>query len=127
MMAKFGSGEKKPFSSCVEEVPDEVLKRNLCLKWHGEPSIHPEVEWIISLCAERDTLRLHDFGYSIGLSKDEVSTAIRAVPRSKEQQMRQVVLAWSKGRGGEATVERLLESLYIRDEVKLVEDICQSE
>ena len=123
-MAGFGLGEKKPFSSCVQGVADEVLKKPLCVEAFGEPNIQPEVEWILSQCAERDTLRSDDFGYSIGLSKDEVSAAIRAAPRNKEQQVRQVVLAWSKG--GKATYERLLEALYINDEVELVEDICQS-
>ena len=124
-MAEFGSGEKKPFSSCLQGVADDILKEPLCLESYGEPSIQPEAEWILSQCAERDTLRSDDFGYSIGLSKDEVSAAIRAAPRNKEQQVRQVVLAWSKG--GKATYERLLEALYIKDEVELVEDICQSE
>ena len=50
---------------------------------------------------------------------------IHAAPRSKEQQLRQAVFAWSKN-DEEATLEKLLEALYIRDEVELVESICQS-
>ena len=122
-MAKFGFREKKV---CFQGVTDEVLKEPLCVEAHGELSIRPEAEWILSQCADRESLRTHDFGDSICLNSDEVTAAIRTAPRNKEQQMRQMVIAWSN-KGGEATFERLLEALYIKNEVELVEDICQSE
>ena len=63
----------------------------------------------------------------LGLSQEDASAAIRAAPRSKEGQLRQAVVLWSKQKGSEATLETLLEALYIGDEVELVEDICESE
>ena len=126
-MAEFDSREKKPFSSCVQRVGEETLRQLVCLEDRGEPSIQPEAERIISECADRDSLRTDDFGHSLSLNRDEVSAAIRAAPRNKEQQMRQAVIAWSRNQRDEATLEKLLEALYIRDEVELVEDICQSE
>ena len=121
------SREKKPFNSCVQRVGEDALHQLVCLEDRGEPIIQPEAKWIISQCADRDSLRTDDFGHSLGLNKVEMSAAKRAAPRDKEQQMRQAVIRWSRNERDEATLEKLLEALYIRDEVELVEGICQSE
>ena len=121
----FQSREKKPFNSCIQAIREDYLKRPVCHDVYGDPTLQPEMEWIIPKCAERDTIQTRPFCESLGLTEDEASAVIHAAPRSKEQQLRQAVFAWSKN--DDATLEKLLEALYIGDEVELVESICQSE
>ena len=121
----FQSREKKPFSSCVQGIGESYLRRPVCHDVYGDPTLQPEMEWIITKCAERDTIQTRPFCESLGLAEDQARAVIHAAPRSKEQQLRQAVFAWSKS--DEATLEKLLEALYISDEVELVESICESE
>ena len=122
----FDLREKIPFSSCIQDIREDYLKRPVCHDVYGDLNLQPEMEWIISKCAERDTIQTRPFCESLGLGEDEASAVIHAAPRSKEQQLRQAVFAWSKRKSDEATLEKLLEALYIGDEVELVENICQS-
>lgn len=117
--------DKKPFISCVQGIPEDLLKTQLCDVVYGDLIVLPEVEWIILECSERRTLQTPLFGETLGLSEDEVRSVIHTAPRSKEQQLKLAVIAWSK-HSNEATLEKLLEALYTCDEVELVEDICRS-
>lgn len=122
----FESREKKPFSSCIQGIREDYLRRPVCHDVYGDLNLQPEMEWIIPKCAERDTIQTRPFCESLGLTEDEASAVIHKAPRSKEQQLRQAVFAWSKSKSDEATLDNLLEALYISDEVELVESICQS-
>ena len=119
--------EKKPFNSCIQGIREDQLKRPLCHDVYGDLNFQPELEWVISRLTEHHSLQTRPFGETLGLGEDEVSSVIHVAPRSKEQQLRQALFAWSKRENNEATLERLLEALYIGDEVELVENICQSE
>ena len=117
--------QSRVFSNCIQGIRQDYLRRPVCHDVYGDPALQPEMDWIIPKCAARDTIQTRPFCDSLGLTEDEASAVIHAAPRSKEQQLRQAVFAWSKN-NEEAALEKLLEALYIRDEVELVESICQS-
>ena len=121
------SSSKKPFASCVQGVSDEFLAR-LCYYdyYGGDLELQPEMEWIISMCAKRDSIKTRPFIENfLRLGPSDVSDAIRAASRSKEGQLRHGLFTWCKRNSSDATFERLLEALYIGDEVELVEGICK--
>ena len=126
-MSTSSSREKQPFSACIQAVNQDHLSAPLCRELYGDLVVQDQFKWIISAIVQQPTIQIHFFSASLDLSEEETKAVIRVAPRSKEEQLRQAIFAWSKLRGGEATVEKLLEALYIGDEVELVESICQSE
>ena len=119
--------EKKPFSNCIQGIDQGVLTTPLCLEVYGDPEVKPEFDWVVSDVIQHHTIQTHPFCDSLCLGEGQERAVIRAAPRIKEQQLRLAILSWSKSNGNKATLERLLEALYIGDEVDLVESICQSE
>lgn len=119
--------EKKPFSNCIQGIDQETLTSPLCLELYGDLEVKPEFDWVVSDIVQHHSIQTHPFCDSLGLVEEQTRAVIHAAPRSKEQQLRLAILFWSKSNGNEATLERLLEALYIGDEVELVGGICQSE
>ena len=120
--------EKKPFSSRIQGIDQGVLTTQLCREFYGDLEVQPECEWVVSDVVQRSTIQTHPFCDSLGLDEEQKSEVIHAAPRNKQQQLRKAIFSWSRSNGSEATLEKLLEALYmIGDEVELVEDICQSE
>ena len=121
------SKEKQPFNRCIQGIDQGVLTSPLCSELYGDPKVRPEFDWVVSDVVQHPTIQTHSFCDSLGLGEEQKRAVIRADPKSKEQQLRQAVFSWSISNGSEATLEKLLDALYIGDEMELVEDICQSE
>ena len=118
--------EKRPFSQLVRYVSPALLQQPLGRRQDFEEGVTFDRDMAKILTAVKSELQcdLDKFGSFLGLAAG-VGVFMSAGEGNRGQQIEDILSAWVKCRGEEATVWALLSALYATDDTRAIERVAQ--